>query len=692
MIIDPQVEDVALPISPEEAKAALRNEGLYGDDPALRLICMDLERAESFTQTKSWVLSWSSATQLYQSPHIPRYWNGGPTPASSISFFTVATAVNSIVPQIIGGLFADNPPFMIEERSGTSYDAAKAVGALLAYQLEDINFREELRLGVTNATLFGTAIFKWGWETLTKKRKVYKRKHPAVTLPSQIPNAPDIQIMDDDFEMETIEEIIDRPFFEHIVNLREIFVDPTLNVPDIRKAKYVIQRLYLTFRDLEKLRDRPGFTIPSEATVLEWFLPPVEEAEGAPQEQGVTNPLYDAKADPRYQDASVDPFQQPLEVLERWDGKNYSCCVQKKLIICNTENPYDEIPYLSVGWWDVPEAFYSLGLGRTIGNEQILQQGIMNIAVDQATLNLNGVYVRVKGKSIPTQNIRIAPGKIIEVDDKDGFKPLDRQPAVPEAQQFLAMSQARAEQVSGANEASSQGIAGQSGHSNMARSSAGAQILASGASNRVEDFLEKLAGQVIVPFLYQMHNMNCQMLSPSQMKYILSDELQHAFMLENGDLEAVFNARVKFSILAGAKMQVRRTMAQSLPLLSQYLANQQTQEQLAIQGKKVNVLALTKMYIDVSGWKTIDDLIVDMTDEDKQRAAAMNPGAQAVAKQQAQTQSAAQLQQQKFEQAQQLSDQENTARAAREVMRQVFEKEASPEAITGEPSATGLQG
>lgn len=690
MIIESDVLDTALPITPEEAKAALSSGMMFGDDPSLRLVVQDLERAESHEMTKSWVMGWDSARQLYQSPRRPRYWNGGTTEAASISFFTVATAANSLVPQIIGGLFSDDPPFMIEQRSGTTDQEAQAISGLLAYQLEDINFRAELELGTMNAALFGTAIFKRGWETFTKDRKIIKRKTPAVTLPSQVPGQPDVQITDDDLEVEIVKEVVDRPTFEHIVNLRQVLVDPGLNVPDIRKAKYVIHRMYMTYNDLEKLRDRPGFEIPSRDEVLEWFLPPVEQAEGAPQEQGVTNPLYDAKAEPRYVDTTVDPFEQPLEVLERWDNTKYIVVLQKKKVLCNTENPYGKIPFYSLNWWNVPEAFWGLGLGRTIGNEQELQQGTTNIWLDQATLNLNGVYVRVRGKSIPTQSIRIAPGKIIEVDDKDGFKPLERQPAVPEAQQVLAMSQARAEQVSGANEASSQGIAGQSGHSNMARSSAGAQILASGASNRVEDFVDRLSGQVVVPFLYDMYEMDREMLPPSQLRYILNDELQHQFLKDGGDLISLLNARMKFSILAGAKMQVMRTMAQSLPLMTQYFMNQQTQEQLAMQKKKIDVLEISRMYMRVSRWKTQNDVIVDMTPEDEQRMQAMNPAAQIQAKQQAQTQSASQLQNEKFQQEQTLLDQRNTAKAANEVLRQVFEKEATPEALTGEPSATGL--
>lgn len=673
-----------LPITSQEAKSALAT-GQWGDDPALKLCLQDAARAESFENSKAWVLGWNNAVTLYQSPTQPRYWSGTQTEAASISFFTVATAVNSLVPQIINGLFYENPPFMVQERPGTTAQAARANAALMGYQLEEINFKEELRLGVMNTGLFGTGIWKWGWEKFTRERKVYKRKHDPITIPSKLPGAPDTQITDDEIEEVIEEEIVDRPVFEHIVNLRQVLVDPGLNVPDIRKAKYVIHRMYMTWNDLDKLRERPGFDIPSKEKLLELFLPPVEPVEAATAEQGAKNPLFDARGEPRYEETTIDPFNEPLEVLERWDNGSYIVVLQKKLIICNDANPYGKIPFLSVNWWDVPEAFWGLGLARTIGAEQRLQQGITNIWLDQASLNLNGVYVRVKGKNIPTQSIRIAPGKIIEVEDKDGFKPLDRTPAVPEAQQHLAMSQARAEQVSGANEASSQGIAGATGHSNLARSAAGANLIAAGSGNRIADFVDKLSDQVLVPFLYEMYEMDRAMLPVSQLKYILDEELQHEFIKDGGDILDLLNARVKFSILAGAKMQARRNMAQALPLLTQFLTNQQTENQLALQGLKIDITEIIRMTFESSDWKNTHDVVVPMTPQDKQRWQAMQPAAAIQAKAGAQQQQ----QQQKFEQAQELADQENMARAGREVLRTALEKDAGPLAITGSPDGTG---
>jgi hypothetical protein len=679
------------PITLAEAKSALST-GQWGDDPALKLVIQDSLRAENFASTKQWVMQWPSATALYQSPFAQSYWDGTMVPRASIPLYSVATAVNSLVPQIISGLFAENPPFMIQPRPGTKAQAARAIGGLLAYQLEDIDFRKSLYLGVTNCVLFGTAIWKWGWETFTKERKMYVRSQSPIkiTNPLASAGAAPIEIEgDDDIEEQVVEEYVDRPVFEHIVNLRHVLVDPGLNVPDIRKAKYVIHRNYVTWDDLDKMRERPGYDIPSRTKLLELFFPPKEQVEAAASEVAIRNPLWDARAEARFEETTEDPFEKPLEILERWDGKKIIVVLQKKLVICNDDNPYGEIPFLSIGWWDVPEAFYSLGLAKTIGSEQRLQQGIINTWLDNAALNLNGVYTRKRGKSIPTQNIRIAPGRIVDVEEKDDFKPLDRLPAVPEAGQHLALSQSRIDTVSGANPANTQGMAGETGHSNLARSAAGASLIGAGGSARSQDFIEKLSNQVIVPFLYSAHELNRSLLPKSTIRYILNEELQHAFLQggpEGGDIIELLNARVKFSILAGAKMQARRNMASSLPLLFQLLTNPQTENQLAIQGLKIDVAELVRCLYQVSDWANVQDVLIPMNAEDQKRWQAMQPGAQIAAKGQQQQQ----MLQQKHDNDLDLVENQNLAKAGREVLRHALETSEVSEATNGIPNTQGF--
>lgn len=686
-ILPEPVRDPHAEITPAEARHFLVDD-VWGEDPALALVVQDAERAERAENTKNWILAWTQSRYLYESPYTPRYWPGTQIEAASFPLFTLATAVNGMVPQIISGLFYDSPPFMVQERPGTTAQAARAISALQTYQLEDIEFREELALGIHNCLIFGTAMFQWGWEKYTRERKIIKRKNPLKVIPSSVPGEPPTTISDGELEEEVIEEVIDRPVFEHIENLREVLVDPGLAVPDIRKAKYVVRRRYMTWEDLDKLRDRPGYNIPSREKLLDLFLPPQEPVEIDVAEDGGRNPLYEARAEPRYSETTADPFQKPLEVLERWDNGTYIVVLQKKLVIFNDKNEYGKIPFLSIGWWRIPGSFWSLGLGRTVGSEQRLQTGITHLVVDNASLALNAPLVRVRGKSIPTQSIRIGPGKIIEVEAQGDLAPLARPAPVPEAGELLAMSQSRVDTVGG-NPISALGQAGTAGHSNMARSSAGASALAQGANNPIADFIDKLADQVIIPFLYEMQEMNRAMLPESQLDYILSTELKQVYLKEDGtpgDILDILNARVKFDILAGSKMQTRRNMAQALPMMTQFLANPALMQQLSVEGKKVDVNEIIRMWFESSDWKNMNDVIIPMTPEDMQRAQAQSQGG--IIQQKAQVQS--QLQQQKFQQQQALADSENIARAARDVLRESFKKAVEPAELTGEPNTTGV--
>jgi hypothetical protein len=691
--LEREVINTHAPLLESEALTALHT-GQWDDDPALRLVIADALRAEAYAGTKAWVAYWPQASILYQSPFEAKYWENTFVPRASIPFFTLATAVNSLVPTVMGGLFYENPPFLIEKRPKTSENAAKAIAAIMGYQLEDeeIEFRRETELGVRNAILFGTGVWKWGWEIFTRERKVYEQKSSSLKIPNPLAGQPEqadnFEVHpEDDIEEVIKEEYIDRPFFEHIINLREILVDPGLRIPDIRKAKYVVHRLFLTFKELDRLRDRPGYTIPSQEELISLFFPPKEQVEAAPGELAARNPLWDLRAQPRYEDTSEDPFNQPLEVLERWDADTVIVVLQKKVVICNDKNPYGKIPFLSVGWWDIPEAFWGMGLAKTIGSEQRLQQGITNTWLDNASLNLNGVYVRTLGKGQQSQSIRILPGKVYNVElDANGrgdLKPLERTNAVPEAGEHISMSQARVELVSGANEVTAQGVAGGAAHSNLGRTAAGANLIGAGAASRPQDFVEKFVAQVFIPFLYEVAEMNKALLPKETIHHILDEELEEAYFKEGGTVVDLLNARIVFSTLAGAKMQARRQMAQAMPLLIQLLTNKQTTDQLGIQKKKVNVAQILEDFIEVSGWKTRADWIQDMTPEDEKRYQMNSPAAQ----QQAKNQGAAKMQQQQHQNKLDLVDQENLARGGREVLRHVLEAGETPEAQFGAPAS-----
>jgi hypothetical protein len=222
--------------------------------------------------------------------------------------------------------------------------------------------------------------------------------------------------------------------------------------------------------------------------------------------------------------------------------------------------------------------------------------------------------------------------------------------------------------------------------------------------------------------LYAFCEMNKEFLPPATARQILSEELDEAFE----DVLDLYNAKLTFDIAAAARTMQKRAAAQMLPVMAQTLLTDPMHTMLTQQGKKVDVEELTNMYFDVSGWKNKQTLIVDMTDEDKARAQATNPGAAQVAAVQAKVQGETDRdlkvadaqnagrafrettgrQQDADNRMRQMQaehemgeeekeaplDPDNAGRAFKQIQRQSLEKNVSGEQTSGIPDANGLIG
>jgi hypothetical protein len=132
-----------------------------------------------------------------------------------------------------------------------------------------------------------------------------------------------------------------------------------------------------------------------------------------------------------------------------------------------------------------------------------------------------------------------------------------------------------------------------------------------------------------------------------------------------------------FEVLAGARMKAKRAMAQSLPLMFSMFGQPAVSEDLASRDKCIDWQLLVERLEEVSDWRYGEQIIRDMTPEEKQ--ARQQNNAQA-----AKLQGQMTLNNQKFEQQQQLNDQQNFGRAANQVLRVIEER-----TMQGGPSGTG---
>jgi hypothetical protein len=397
------------------------------DDTALKIVVQDVAYAEQFIQSKGLLAEWDKADRLNMF-HVPvANWDGSNIPRAHLGVPLVVEHVESILPQIMTGLFSDNPPFQSNPRPGTKMQTARAADAILAWFLKEIGFREELLLGTKSTLLYGTGVWKWGWETYERKRKIYQRKEPKKFVPTGIGGVNVNQPKSDEIVQVDEVEQVNRPVFEHI-NLKHILVDPGCRTQDIRKARYVIHRVYKTYDEVLQLADYEGYEIPPDATLRQILFPPKEVTPSSDLEKTSITFERDFKAVPRAEQTSVDPTKQKLELLEYWTADRVYTVLNRKLIIRNEDNEYGVIPFCSVNFVHVLDCFFGMGIAKLVGDEQRMQQGVINTFLDDLSLNLNGMFVRKRGTNTPTQQMRMRPGGIIDSDDEKGVNILQRQP------------------------------------------------------------------------------------------------------------------------------------------------------------------------------------------------------------------------------------------------------------------------
>lgn len=668
------------------------------EEAACQLVIQDAQRTESWLQSNYWSLRWRESQSLYQSPPSLQLWEGTTVPRANVNRFVVAEVVNSIHPQILNGLFYESPAFVLRPHTNITQSTARAISELIAIELDLMKVRQEVDWGIHGALLYGTAIWKWGFKTEVRKRTKYVPVGQPVQVPSPIPGQPASEIETPDsmsYKKVVEDEDFHLPTFENR-DVRHVLVDPGASVPDIRKAKFVIDRMYLTYKDLIKLKDeeyvytdpktgeqtlKSRYNLPSEETIKSWFEPPVEQ----PLQPGNTEALitsgtsYVHQPEAAFKKTTEDPLDEPLEVLERWDNDKVITVLQRKMVIRNEANEFGVIPFLSVNWWNIQDAFWGLGLGRVIGVEQRVQAGLINACLDLANLVVNPMFIRSRGANIQTENIRQRLGGILTADGpvREAFSILE-QPMIPDSvTQQIGMSQQRVSMTSGADPSITMGAT--TGKAGIGRNATGASAMIQATMNRIGGFAEMFVKQVYEPLLYQIHQLNKDKMPVGYIKKILGDKLGPEYKFNAGDF---LNAPAEFEVLAGSHLAAKAQMAQSMFMMMQLFESQPIMDQLTkVSHKKVNVEELLHMMHDISGWKNYYDIVQDMSPQEIQNQQMANP---AVAKVQGQMA----VNNQKFGQQQQLIDQENEARVVRDVLRHIAEKSSEPEALLGAEAPT----
>jgi hypothetical protein len=676
------------------------------DEAAKTLVVEDARTTRSWINSRFFQIRWIEVDLLYQSPPTLRTWEGTSLPKANISKFTVATHVNAITNKLIGGLFYENPPFRLRARAGTTADTVRAIEAIESYQLDEMNFTQEVKYGLFSTLLFGTGIWKWGW---TEYYETHYEFEP-VGQPVVDDQGNEISTEESDkFYKIPKEVLISRPFFM-CCDIRHVLVDPGCRTPDIRDAKFVIHEFAVTYKDLLRMKDevyydpKTGepiyrYKLPSEEVIKSWFdstAPPTRQTWETQDNTNTINGQWIQHAAPLFEKTTADPLEEPLQILERWDNDKVITVLNERLVIRNEPNPLGKIPFFSVNWWMIQDCYWGLGLGIILGGDQRLQQGFINAIADIGTLAANQPIIRSRGANINTQQVRSRLGGFIDVtgDPTKALHPMDLPKIQSEMFAIVAASEARTEQNSGASTPLTMGSL-TPGHSQgqIGRSSAGASGIMQAANDRLGGLVEDFNRQVFQPFLWQIHEMNKNFLPPTVYRQILGQQLGDKFKVSmNNFMQAGIKS---FDVLAGAHLAAKQQMAQSLPLLMQYFMSPQLANQVAdINEEYIDFGELVHMLTDAGGWGggQYYSILKPLTPQMKQKRLQNSPANLAMIKGQNQQ---ALLKQKMDAMAQQKEiQQENewTGRAAGDIIRHSIVAAGQPEEMTGEPGGPGFGG
>lgn len=651
--------------------------------------------AEAWVQNKQYNLRWREADILFEAPQPFEVYENSYVLAPNVRRFTVAKVVNALVPSLYKGLFFEDPPMVLRPRPGTSQKTVDEKTAIFSYLLDACQFKRNVKWGLECMVHLGTGIWKWGVEK--QEIEVPKRISSDVKVDTGVGESESIST-DDAPKIEFTKKIVNRPFFE-FRPLSKVLVDPSLEFGDIREAGWVIDVRYMNFYQIKDMKDAnstngkadEGWTwgeYYNDAKLKELWVPPVEafeipgpiRSDVQVQTVGVTHHSEEKTAT-----TSADPLAKNLEVLEYWDRKRRILVLNRKKDIFVGENKYQKICFLSSNWWNRSKAFYGMGVGLTVGQNQKVDQGAINSILKILSFAVNPVYTRSRDSNSPTQMIRTGIGKIITVDgDPDKAYGLLETPQVPaDTWAALENSQANTESTTGADAALVQGSA-RGPTAGIGRSATGASALASASASRMDGPLDNFLDQVFTPFLYILDELVFRFVTDKELQDILGEELAKDYKADLTKYHESFR-KIQFEVLAGASLAAKRTMSQSLTLITQFMTNPQFNEYLADIGMYIDWKQVFDMWLMASEWKDRQDIVKPLTKEMEDRRQA-----KIQQQQQGPLQNQMAIQDKKAQDKQELEQQRSNDRVQGDLTRYAIETVGKTLETEGQPSERGF--
>jgi hypothetical protein len=610
-----------------EEQTAFRDEQ-YDDDTALGLVLTDVAAGIAFLQSKALLPALvDTSNDLIFGLQKPRVWADG-KPRANLPIYAVLEGIEKLMPVFYMSLFGTGKrrPFVVTPVGKTTPEAARAKASVLAWAIKQAGLKEEMRLTLKQCLSYGFCAGWWGWEQKNVRERVYS-KNAAGRVKGK---------------WEDI--LLNLPKYENI-DLKNFSFDPQCKRQDVQKgARWVAKQVMITANTLDDMRgdldtygrDEVEFSIdedgkkvakktgkrvsriPDRETLRKVLATDREQTEDtfASQKRAVWRE-FQAQLDS--EGSSADPLMKPLEYIEYWTEDHVIGILQRKLVIRLGENEWNQAPALTCAFIDVLGSAWGFGVARLLAGEQRFQAGVANSWIDSLALVLNPVFQALKGVGPGTQNIPLAPGRVIT--ETSELKPLVTPDVSNAATTAMANSESRASKRIGAE-------GGTNLPTQALRTGSGVQALTGDVIQRLQYFLEIFINMIYLPTLEKFMLLCMENLQPEDINRILTEEEGKEW---DRDIQEVYNAKIDIDVLAGADLTARAASAQLAPMIIQMLSAPAVQTSLQIQAKKFDYANWAADMLDVQGFD-VDHYFQNMTPDDIKRMQEQN---QALAKGQA---------------------------------------------------------
>jgi hypothetical protein len=271
-------------------------------------------------------------------------------------------------------------------------EAARAMEKMIHDQLEESGVAKELRHTMFEMPLFGTGAFKGPFAT-EKEYPKWNSDGEYEPLFKTIPEAKSVSIWNlypdaDARGMDDCEKMIER----HRMNrsqMRKLKKRPFFRKESIEKAINLGPNYIKEYWEDDLIDNGVEYGNPERWEVLEyWGIMDRDLAEDA-------------------------GLELPKEYKDREEVQInlWVCQGQILRLVLNPFNP-ERIPYYIVPYELNPYSFFGIGVAENMQDTQLLMNGFMRLAVDNAALSSNVILEVDEGNLVPNQDMSIYPGKI----------------------------------------------------------------------------------------------------------------------------------------------------------------------------------------------------------------------------------------------------------------------------------------